>query len=98
MKHKLKMFIRNAKDHSGSAEAIVDQGNGDAVSYRIALWDDNAYRVTVHYYGKWCGLYTEYLGDGGLDSAQLNALLADRLGESYLDIPAYLRRLPTFAA
>ncbi len=100
MKHTMEIFFRHKSDHSGNVEAIVKQGVGEAVSYRINVWQDGAYSLSIQYHGAWCGLYTEYFGDiyDRLDGKQLRELLVERLGESALEIPAYLRRLPTFAA
>ena len=104
MKHTLEFFIRRDVKVDGTGlEAIVRQGAGESATYRFTKWYDGTYSVSVQYRGKACGLYTEYVGDIGdsaerLTAQQVRDLLVERLGESALEIPTYLRRQPTFAA
>lgn len=100
MDHTMEIRFRHKNDHSGGVEAVVRQGDEGAASYRITEWSDGTYSVSVQYHGKWIGLHTEYFGDIAerLTAQQVRDLLVERLGESALEIPTYLRRQPAFAA
>jgi hypothetical protein len=92
MNHTMRLNFRH-----GEAEVIVEQGNGDWVTYLIRKWYDGVYSVEIDYHGEFCGIHLEYQ-HRRLDGKQVRALLLERLGESALEIPTYLRRQPTFAA
>jgi hypothetical protein len=94
MAHEMTITLRHKE-----AEAVVRQGNGDAATYRIQEWHDGTYEVHVTYHGKWCGLHNEIAGDGNrLNAQEVRDFLWERLGESALEVPAYLRRHSAFAA
>jgi hypothetical protein len=102
MKHTLEFFIRRDVKVDGTGlEAVVRQGSGEAATYRFTKWYDGTYSVAVQYHGgEPCGLHTEYVGDivERLDAEGVRNFLLGRLGESALEIPAFARRNPTFAA
>ena len=96
MKHTMEVRFRHLpKDGSrpDSFEAVVTQGAEEAATYRVNRWYDDTFEVAIVYHGKWCGLRTEYFGDlhERLDAKQVRDLLVERLGESALEIPTYLR-------
>ena len=96
MKHTMEVRFRHLpKDGSrpDSFEAVVTQGAQEAATYRVNRWYDDTFEVAIVYHGKWCGLRTEYFGDlhERLDAKQVRDLLVERLGESALEIPTYLR-------
>ena len=102
MEHTIEFFFRRDVKVDGTGlEAIVNQGPGEAASYRFTRWYDNTYTVAVQYHGGVpCGLYSEEVGDlyERLDGEGVRNFLLSRLGESALEIPAFARRSPTFAA
>ena len=96
MKHTMDVRFRHLpKDGSrpDSFEVVVKQGAHEAATYQIDRWYDDTFVVSIMYHGTWCGLNVERFGDlyKRLDAKQVRDLLVERLGESALEIPTYLR-------